>query len=76
MYLKDEEIRSDVRKRTPGAEEELDAIKDFGLFAKEDLEKSIRDDVEQLKQTKVLGGMEIRGFWMDTESGIVTEVDA
>ena len=75
VNITDDEIRTDVKTRTPDAAKEIDSIETFGTLNEEDYEKTICQDVETLRQSKVLAGLEIRGLSMDTFSGIVTELD-
>jgi len=74
-HLTEDGIRADAKERTPDAASEIDAVDTYGCFIAADLEKTIRDDVETLKRSKVLAGVEILGLKLDTESGIVTEVE-
>ena len=60
--------------RTPEAVQEIDAIKSYGCFDAADFEKTIRVDVETLRGSKILAGVEIRGLALDTETGLVREV--
>ena len=73
-HLTDDGIRKDAKTRTPEAVEEIDAIKSYGCFDAADFEKTIRVDVETLRSSKVLGGVEIRGMALDTETGLVREL--
>ena len=72
-HLTENGIREDVRKRTPDA---VDEILDtpFGFLAAADFEKAIRVDIEALRKSKILAGMKIRGMALDTETGLVSEL--
>lgn len=74
-YMGEDALRAEVKARSPEAGSEIDAVESFGCFDKVDLEKSVRDDVETLRQAKALAGMEFRGFKFTTETGVVTEID-
>jgi len=73
-HLTEDKIRADAKARTPDAAEEVNAVETYGCYNGADLEKTIRDDVEVLKGSIVLAGVDVLGFKFDTESGIVTEV--
>lgn len=47
----------------------------FGTFSAADFEKMIKVDVEVLREAKVLAGVEIRGLALDTETGVVKELE-
>ena len=55
--------------------EEIDAVETYGCFAAADFEKTIKIDVEALKRSKVLAGVDIRGLALDTETGLVRELE-
>ena len=67
-YFKDQQVKDDVKKRTPDEAARADAI-EFGTFPAEDLEDVIRKDVQTLRDEKMLHGMEILGFNFITETG-------
>lgn len=67
-------IRNDVKTRTPDAVGEIPETP-FGCLKTEDFEKAIRVDVEKLRKSKVLAGMEIRGLALETETGVVRELE-
>ena len=60
--------------RTPEAVEEIDATEVYGCFSAAEFEKTIRIDVETLRSSKVLAGEEIRGLALETETGLVREL--
>lgn len=68
-HLHDEEILENVRKYDP---EHTDS--NFGCFAAEDLEKVILEDVETLRAEKALTGVDIRGYVLTTETGLLREL--
>ena len=72
-HLTDEEIKSDVKKRVPEEAERVEGI-EFGCFAAEDFEKTILEDVETLRTDKLLRGVEVRGFALSTETGVLKEL--
>ena len=72
-HITDEEIRQDAKKRTPNAVGVNDNTV-YGCAPASDFEKSIWEDVEILRSTEVLAGVDIRGFAMDTETGFVSEL--
>lgn len=74
-HLTDDGIRNDAKTRTPDAAEEIDAMGSFGCFGAADFEKMIKVDVEVLRKAKVLAGVEIRGLALDTETGLVRELE-
>ena len=73
-HLTEDGIRQDAKTRTPEAVEEIDATKVYGCFSAADFEKTIKTDVETLRSSKVLAGVEIRGLALDTETGLVREL--
>lgn len=73
-HLTEDGIRKDIKTRTPDAVVEIDADP-YGTFTTAELEKTIKDDVEKLRKAKVLAGMEIRGLALETETGIVRELE-
>lgn len=74
-HLTEEGVRKDVQDRTPDAVDDVDTIESYGLFTAADFEKTIKVDVETLRNAKVLGGMDIRGLALDTESGLVRDLE-
>lgn len=72
-HLSNEQIRGDVKKRTPVQVTQADAI-EFGTFTTEQLEDVLREDVQALKDEKMLHGMEILGFVFITETGELKKV--
>ena len=72
-HLTDEEIKSDVKKRVPEEAERVEGI-EFGSFTAEDFEKTILEDVETLRTDKLLRGVEVRGFALSTETGVLKEL--
>lgn len=74
-HLTEDGIRSDVKARTPDAAETVDATESYGCFDAADFEKTIKIDVETLRDSKVLAGMDIRGLALDTETGLVRELE-
>lgn len=72
-HLTQEEIREDAKSRNPEAAAIVDKI-DFDLWKAEDLEESVKTDVRKLRENKSLVGMEVFGFKLDTQTGVVTEV--
>ncbi|MCJ1225803.1 hypothetical protein MMC12_002452 [Toensbergia leucococca] len=73
-HVTEESLRKDAKTRTPEAEAEIDATGSYGCFEADDFERTIMEDVGTLQRSKVLAGVEIRGFAMDTETGVVTEL--
>jgi hypothetical protein len=74
-HLTNVEIVETAKSRTPAAVEEVDSIKDYGCFTKEQFEQTIREDVLQLRAAKALEGMDILGFAMDIDNGVVKPLD-
>ena len=73
MHLTDEGITKEALESTPDAKVEIEKI-DFGCFKEEDYEETIKADVRTLRDQKVLSGMEILGFTLDTFTGTVEQV--
>lgn len=74
-HLTEEGIRKDAKVRTPDAAETVDATDRYGCFAAADFEKTIKIDVETLRSSKVLAGVDVRGLALDTETGLVRELE-
>lgn len=74
-HLTEEGLRHDAKTRTPDAAAEVDAVESYGCFDAADFEKTIKEDVLTLRRAKVLAGVDVRGFALDTVTGIVTEVE-
>jgi carbonic anhydrase len=72
-HLTNESIKEDVRKRDVDGSADASKI-DFGCFTEADLEKTILEDVETLKGESLLKGVEIRGFVLTTETGVLREL--
>ncbi|KAM0805163.1 hypothetical protein BDR22DRAFT_959693 [Usnea florida] len=64
----------DAKMGTPEALEEIDATEVYGCFSAADFEKTVRIDIETLRSSKVLAGLEIRGLALETETGFVREL--
>lgn len=73
-HVTEDEIRKDAKKRTPHAAEEVDAAGSYGCFDAANFEETIKLDVETLKSSKALAGVDIRGLALDTATGIVREL--
>lgn len=72
-HLTNDEIKEDVKKRD--SEGTMDTSKiDFGCFTAADLEKTILEDVSALKAESLLKNVEIRGFVLTTETGLLQEI--
>lgn len=69
-HLTDEGIKQDVLKR--GIEGPVDV--NFGCFTGEEIKESILEDVQTLKAERLLKDVEIRGFVLTTETGILEEL--
>jgi hypothetical protein len=69
-HLTDEGIREDIRKRGFEGGEDID----FGCFEASKLRKSVEEDVEKLKGEKMLVDVDVRGFVLVTETGLLEEV--
>ena len=74
-HLTEDGIRKDAKARTPDAADDVDATESYGCFTAADFEKTIKIDVETLRNSKVLAGMDIRGLALDTESGLVRDLE-
>lgn len=74
-HLNDEGIRKDAKTRTPDAAGEVDATESYGCFEAADFEETIRIDVKALRSAEVLKGVQVRGLALDTETGLVRELE-
>lgn len=67
-HLTEEDIKTDIERRTP-AEAPCGSAIDFGTFRADEFEDTIRKDVQTLKDEKMLQGMDVLGFAFITETG-------
>ena len=74
-HMTDEEIRREAKERTPAATPEIESAT-YGCWTPSEFEQSIKDDVRVLQKSEVLKGVNIFGFQLVTETGIVTKIDA
>ena len=74
-HVSPEEAIEEAKKRNPDAAEEAERM-DWGTFTAEDFEETIRKDVKTLRNSKLLAGMDILGFKLITETGVVEPVEA
>ena len=74
-HLSQEQIVGEAKERTPDAAADIDAMGDFGCFAKEDFEETVKKDVRTLRAEKALKGVLILGFTMNLDDGIVRPLD-
>jgi hypothetical protein len=74
-HVTNEEVITTAKRRTPDAVKDIDSVKDYGCFPKSAFEEILRKDVLQLRSEKVLEGMEILGFAMDIDNGVVKPLD-
>lgn len=73
-HLTNQGINESVKERTTGGHDTLDNT-DFGCFASEDLEKVILEDVKAFRAQEELQGIDIRGFVLTTETGLLRELE-
>ena len=74
-HLTESGIRADAKARTPDASSDIDATEWYGAIDPADFDGAIKEDVETLRNSKVLAGMDIRGLALDTESGVVRDLE-
>lgn len=72
-HITDDEVREYAKSKNPAAAADVDKI-DFCLWKEEHLQQTVREDVRKLREEKSLDGLEIYGFVLDTQTGVVTEV--
>lgn len=75
MHLSQQQIVDEAKKRTPGATDKIQALGDYGCFTEEELEKSVIEDVQKLRGEKSLEGIQVLGFTMDLNDGLVKPLD-
>lgn len=73
-HLTNEQIKTDIARRTPSAAAEVKDM-DFQIFAAADFEEVIRQDVKTLQREKLLEGMTVLGFAFITETGELHRVE-
>ncbi|OAL31664.1 hypothetical protein AYO22_00937 [Fonsecaea multimorphosa] len=69
-HLTDEGIKKDILERGIDGAEGIN----FGCFRGEDIKKSVLDDVQTLKAERLLKDVEVRGFVLTTETGLLEEL--
>ena len=69
-HLTDDGVRKDAKARTPDAVGTIDATESYGCFDAADFEKTIKIDVETLRSSEVLAGVDVRGFALDKGSAL------
>lgn len=76
MQLSDEQIVREAKERTSSGEAaaQIDDLH-FGCYTAAELESSVRQDVDVLRASPALAGIEVLGFVMETETGVVRVVD-
>ena len=73
-HVTEDEVRAYAKSKNPAAAADVDKI-DFGLWKEEHLQDTVREDVRKLRAEKSLEGMEVLGFVLDTQTGVVTELE-
>lgn len=78
-HMTNAQIIEDVKKRTPGAANAVNALVGvtggFGCFTEVEFEETIKEDVRILRGEKMLEGVEIRGLAFDIQDGVVRVVE-
>jgi carbonic anhydrase len=72
QWTTDEQVKKGVKERTPGTD--LDHVT-FGTWTAEGFEDTIREDVLKLRNDLTFGGIEIRGFALQTDTGKIREIE-
>ncbi|KAB8338706.1 hypothetical protein FH972_021651 [Carpinus fangiana] len=73
-HLTDDQITREAKERTPKAAAEIDAMH-FGCFKEQDLENSVKVNVDILRATTALEGVQVLGFVLETETGVARLLD-
>ncbi|KAL8791333.1 MAG: hypothetical protein Q9195_005952 [Heterodermia aff. obscurata] len=73
-HLTEDTLRQAVKAKAPDAAADIDAVEAYGTFDAADFEKTILEDVRTLRQAKVLAGIDVKGFALDTFTGVITEL--
>ncbi len=69
-FLTNDGIKEDMSKRGVKGHDDID----FGCYTAEDLKKSVLEDVQILQADSLLKGVDVRGFVLSTESGLLEEL--
>ena len=72
-HITEDEIRDFAKSKNPDAAADVEKM-DFGLWKKEHFEQSIKEDVLKLRAEKSLDGLEVYGFALETQTGVVREI--
>ncbi|KAL1878689.1 hypothetical protein Daus18300_001964 [Diaporthe australafricana] len=73
-HVTHEEIVETVAKANPEAKRAADEV-DYRLFKTDEFEESIKEDIRILRSAKVLAGVNIFGFKLDTFTGKIEPVE-
>jgi carbonic anhydrase len=73
-HVLDQEVKDGIISRHPELASDVEKMK-FGEIRKEDLEKSLLEDIAILKESPLLRDeMNVRGFKLDIATGLLSEV--
>jgi carbonic anhydrase len=72
-HVTEQELRDYAKSKNPASAADVDKI-EFRLWEKEQLEESVKEDVSILRAEKSLTGLEVYGFVLDTQTGVLKEV--
>jgi len=73
-HVTKDEICNVAKSKNPAAAAEVDGM-ELGLFDPQELEETVKEDVRKLRSEKTLEGLEVYGFVLETETGILREVN-
>jgi carbonic anhydrase len=73
IHITEDEIRDFAKSKNSDAIEDVEKM-NFGLWKEEHFEQSIKEDVLKLRAEKSRDGLEIYGFALETQTGIVREI--
>lgn len=73
-HITEDEIQDFAKAKNPDAAADVEKM-DFGLWKNEHFEQSIKEDVLKLRAEKSLDGLEVYGFALETQTGVVKEIN-
>lgn len=72
-HITEDEVREYAKSKNPDAAAIVDNI-NYGLWTKEQVEQSVKDDVLKLRTHPTLTGLKAYGFILETETRALREV--
>jgi carbonic anhydrase len=68
------EIHEFSKSKNPDAAAAVKEI-DFRLWEEENLDETVKEDVRKLREEKTLSGLEVCGYVLETQKGLLRQVE-